>query len=65
MAAEQLNGVYVVESCNLSIGAGQLVIRATRMAEEGMTAKDIVDELEKIKPHDHTSFVLDTLDFIT
>ena len=64
MAAEQIDGVYVVDSCNLSNGSGQLVIRAARMAEEGKSAKEIVDELEKIKPHVHTSFVLDTLDFM-
>lgn len=64
MAAEELDGVYVVDSCNLSSGSGQLVIRAGQMIKDGMSAKDIVDELEKIKKHVHVSFVLDTLDFM-
>ncbi|MDO5328522.1 MAG: DegV family protein [Coriobacteriia bacterium] len=63
-AAEQLDGVYVVDSCNLSTGTGQLVIRAGRMIKDGMDAKSIVSELEKIKEHVHVSFVLDTLDFM-
>ena len=63
-AAEQLEGVYVVDSCNLSTGTGQLVIRAGRMIQEGRDAKSIASELEKIKEHVHVSFVLDTLDFM-
>lgn len=65
MAAEAMDGVYVVDSCNLSTGSGQLVIRAGRMIEQGMSAKEIAEELERIKPHVHVSFVLDTLDFMS
>lgn len=64
MAAESMDEVYVVDSGNLSTGSGQLVIRAGKMIEEGMSAKEIAEELEKIKPHVHASFVLDTLDFM-
>ena len=64
MAADAMEGVYVVDSGNLSTGSGQLVIRAGRMIEEGMSAKEIAEELERIKPHVHASFVLDTLDFM-
>lgn len=64
MAAEQMDGVYVVDSRNLSSGSGQLVIRAGKMIEEGKSANEIAEELEKIADHVHTSFVLDTLDFM-
>ncbi len=64
MAAEQMDGVYVVDSRNLSSGSGQLVIRAGKMIEEGKSAKEIAEELEKIADHVHSSFVLDTLDFM-
>lgn len=64
MAAEQMDGVYVVDSRNLSSGSGQLVIRAGKMIEEGKSAKEIAEELEKIADHVHASFVLDTLDFM-
>lgn len=64
MAANSMDNVYVVDSCSLSAGTGQLVIRAGRMMEEGLSAKEIVAELEKIKSHVHVSFILDTLDFM-
>lgn len=64
MAAKDMEGVYVIDSCNLSTGIGQLVIRAGRMIEQGMAAKDIAEELKRIVPHVHVSFVLDTLDFM-
>lgn len=64
MAAEEMEGVYTFDSCNLSTGIGQLVIRAGRMIEQGMDAESILSELEKIRPNVHVSFVLDTLDFM-
>lgn len=64
MAAEDMENVYIIDSCNLSSGSGQLVIRAAKMIEEGMGAEEIVAELEKIKSNVHSSFVLDTLDFL-
>lgn len=64
MAADELEGVYVIDSCNLSTGTGQLVIRAGRMIEQGMSAKEIVAEIEKLKPCVHSSFVMDTMDFM-
>lgn len=63
-AAESIEGVYVVDSCNLSAGSGLIVLRAGEMINEGRTVKEIVEELEKMKSHVHTSFILDTLDFM-
>ncbi|MBQ9953974.1 MAG: DegV family protein [Eggerthellaceae bacterium] len=64
LAAREVPGVHVVDSCNLSTGTGQLVIRAARMIEEGMEATDIVAALEALKPRVHASFVLDALEFM-
>lgn len=64
LAAEQLEGVHVVDSCNLSTGAGQLVIRAGRMIEQGMGAAEIACELELMRERVHSSFVLGTLEFM-
>lgn len=63
-AAEALDGAYVVDSCNLSTGTGHLVLKAGAMIEEGKSAQEIVDELNKMAAHVHTSFILDTLDFM-
>ena len=63
-AAEQLTGVYPIDSCNLSTGIGQLVIRAGRMIEEGRTAQEIAEKIAAMRSHVHSSFILDTLDFM-
>ena len=63
-AAEQVPGVHVIDSQNLSTGTGQLVIRAARMAEAGMCADEIVREIEDMRSRTYASFVLDTLEFL-
>ena len=64
LAAKELPGVYVIDSGNLSSGIGQLVIRAGRMIEEGLPVEEIVAALEEFRGHVHSSFLLDTLDFM-
>lgn len=65
LAAENMQGVYVVDSRNLSSGVGHVVIEAAERAERGMAAADIIQELEtQIIPNVETSFVLDTLDYM-
>lgn len=63
-AADQLPGVYPIDSHNLSTGTGQLVIRAGRMIEQGLPTVEIVQAIKDMRPRVHTSFVLDTLDFM-
>ena len=63
-AAKHLPGVYPVDSHNLSTGIGQLVIRAGRMIEAGMSAADVARAVEELRARVHTSFILDTLDFM-
>ncbi len=64
LAAENLPGVYVVDSGNLSTGIGQLVLRAGRMIEEGLLASEIAAKLEELRGHVHASFLLQTMDFL-
>ena len=64
LAAGDLNGVYVVDSQNLSTGSGHLVLEAARMIDEGMCAADIAKALNELAPTVHSSFVLDTLEFM-
>ncbi len=61
---EAQNKVFVVDSANLSTGVGLLVIEAAIMAQKGMTASEIVAEIEKIKPKVRASFVVDTLTYL-
>ena len=64
IAAEEIGNVYPVNSCNLSCGVGLLVIKAAEMIESGMSAKDIQNEIKNLTSKVHSSFVLDTLEFL-
>ena len=67
MAAVELgmeDRIYVIDSANLSTGTGLLVIEAAVMAESGMSAPEIVEKIEKLKPGVRASFVVDTLTYL-
>lgn len=65
LAAAETEGVYVVDSRNLSSGIGQTVLAACEMAAAGMKAEDIVKICEEdIIPKVDTSFILDTLKYM-
>ena len=63
MAAEDLDGVYVVDSLQLSSGLGAMAIEAAVQAEN-MTAPELVNHLIKYRDKINTSFVLDSLDYL-
>jgi DegV family protein with EDD domain len=56
--------VYVVDSLNLSTGIGLLVMKAVEYAREGMSAEEIVTNVEKLIPKVRTEFIIDTLDYL-
>lgn len=57
--------VYVVDSQNLSTGAGYVVVSACEMADSGMSADQIADALnQQVIPHMDSSFVINTLDYL-
>ena len=64
MAAEDFDNVYVIDAANLSTGSGLLVLAAAEMAEQGMEAAQIVEEIEKLKPCVDASFVIDSLEYL-
>ncbi len=67
MAAEEMeleDRVFVVDSENLSTGSGLLVIEAAIKAQEGKTAKEIVEHINSLKPLVRASFVVDTLTYL-
>ena len=53
-----------VDSQNLSSGYGMLVLAAAEMAEEGLSPEQICQRVELLCPRAHTSFLLDTLEFM-
>jgi DegV family protein with EDD domain len=63
-ASKSFDNVFVIDSAHLSSGQGLMALVACRMAEAGLTAEQIVKELEVIKKKIHTSFIVDNLDFL-
>ncbi len=64
IAAEEVGGVYVVDSRSLSTGIGHLVLDACALAAEGMAAEDIKKELDERQKKLDVSFVLTTLEYL-
>lgn len=64
IASNELEGVYTIDSQNLSVGTGLLVVKAAELIKEGLTASEIVKELEKHRDKIHMSFILNTLEFL-
>lgn len=64
MAAEEMEGVYVIDSCSLSTGTGLLVIEAAERIAAGMEAAQIADEVRALTEKVEASFVIDTLEFL-
>lgn len=64
LAAEDMDGVYVVDSKNLSTGIGLLVIRAAELAAQGKTAEEILSDINEKIPCADVSFVIDTLEYL-
>lgn len=64
LAAEEVGGVYPVDSRNLSTGIGHIVLRAAEMAEEGMNASDIQKACVELTGLVEASFVISNLIFL-
>ena len=64
IASEDFSNVYVIDSMNLSTGSGHIVLDAAIMAEKGMQAKHIVEELNILIPRVEASFVIGTLKYL-
>ncbi len=67
MAAAELDAeelVTVVDSANLTVGIGLLVIEAAIWAKEGKSASEIAAYMEELKPRVRSSFVVDTLTYL-
>lgn len=67
LAAETLeveDRVFCIDSKNLTTGIGHMIIEAAILAEQGKSAKEIVEYIETIRPMVRTSFVVDTLTYL-
>ena len=64
VAAEEFPNVYVVDSRNLTVGQGLLVLAAAQAAERGDSMEDILKLLEDLTGRVDTTFVVDKLDYL-
>lgn len=65
IAANEVGGVYPVDSRNLSTGTGLLVIEACEEVEKGeKTAKEIAEEMSKLTEKVEASFIINQLDYL-
>ncbi len=64
MAAEDVPGMYVIDSANLSTGMGHVVIETGERIAAGMPVEQIVAEIQAITGHIESSFVLNDLEFL-
>ncbi len=61
---EEEDRVHYIDSRNLSTGIGHLVVEAAVMAQQGKSAQEIVDAVQKLIPRVRASFVVDTLTYL-
>lgn len=64
IAAEGLEGVYVIDSRNLSTGIGHVVINSAILARRGLPAAEIYKAQQELTPKVRASFVIETLDYL-
>ncbi len=64
LAALEMEGVYVVDTKNLSTGIALLVLKAAEMAEAGASAAEIAAMVDETAPYVDASFVIDNLEFL-
>ena len=66
MVKEELNytDMYVIDSQNLSTGIGLQVLRAAELAGQGLSAREIVAQIERERSRVRASFVVERLDYL-
>ena len=65
LAAEEVGGVYVVDSCNLSTGIGHLAIEAAIAAQDETKAgKDVFDYVSSLVDRLDVSFVINSVNYL-
>lgn len=66
MVAEEIGDghIFVVDSKNLSSGLGLLVLKACKLRDEGKSALEIKNEVEKCVPLVRCQFVMNTLTYM-
>ena len=64
LAALDFEGVYVIDTRNLSTGGGLLVVSAGEMAKAGKSAAEIAEACRALADRVDASFIVDNLEFL-
>ena len=64
IAAEEYDNIHVVDSGNVTIGAGILVEYALSLVDSGLSAKEVASKIEEIKDRVIIVAMLDTLEYL-
>ncbi len=64
LAAMETEGLYVIDSNNLSTGFGHVVMAAGDRIAAGMPIQQIVDEVQALTQKVEASFIVDNLEFL-
>ena len=64
LAAMEMEGLYAIDSNNLSTGFGHAVIAAGERIAAGMPVQQIVEEVQALTQKVEASFIVDTLEFL-
>ena len=56
--------IHIIDSKNISLGMGLMVVQAARDIREGLDALDIVKKLTNVRKNIETLFTLNTLEFL-
>ena len=64
LAALETDGLYIIDSNNLSTGFGHVVMAAGDRIAAGMPIQQIVDEVQELTQKVESSFIVDTLEFL-
>ena len=56
--------IHLIDSMNLSIGIGLLVLKANQLVEEGKSIEEIISKIEELKNKVNILFTVDTLDYL-
>ena len=64
IAADEFEDVYVVDTANLSTGEGLIILKAVEFVNQGLSAKEVYEEVLKLIPHVDASFVIDSLEYL-
>jgi DegV family protein with EDD domain len=65
VAKEGLKGrIHVIDSKNISLGMGLLVIEAAKNIREGLNSTQIVDRIARVRQNIETLFTINTLEYL-